>query len=116
AVEEAELSASGLRGTRRESTSSNCHEVEAAFDSEGRVTHLRLRYQRGPFSRSAVYECDGEVMKGSVNGLGGRTEVQTKLGRLREIDADLLVFKALILAHIRERGQVRWTGRVVKID
>jgi hypothetical protein len=38
------------------------------------------------------------------------------LGRFREIDADLLLFNALIIAHISARGLDRYTGRVAKID
>jgi hypothetical protein len=32
------------------------------------------------------------------------------------VDADLVIFRALIIAHVRQRGQTRWTGRVVAID
>ena len=36
---------------------------------------------------------------------------------LREIDAaDFVLFRSLIIAHLRERGQMRWTGRVASID
>ena len=31
-------------------------------------------------------------------------------------DADLMLCKALIIAHVRARGQVRWIGRVATID
>ena len=40
----------------------------------------------------------------------------TKLGRYGEVDADLVIFRALTIAHIRERGQTRWTGRIAAID
>jgi len=32
------------------------------------------------------------------------------------VDADMVIFRALTIAHIRERGQTRWTGRVAAID
>ena len=32
------------------------------------------------------------------------------------MDADLVIFRALTIAHIRARGQSRWTGRIAAID
>src|SRR5260370_25545192 len=35
---------------------------------------------------------------------------------MREVDAGLMLCKALIIAHVRARGQARWIGRVATID
>jgi hypothetical protein len=51
-----------------------------------------------------------------VSAVAGRNEVAVALGRYREIDAGLTFFKALLIAHIRARGDERWTGRVAVID
>jgi hypothetical protein len=48
--------------------------------------------------------------------MGSRNNLTTKLGRYREVDADLVIFRALTIAHIRARGQSRWTGRIAAID
>lgn len=94
----------------------NRYEAHAELDGEGRVRALRLSYARGPFGRSAAYEVDQELLTGSLSAMGGREHVQVKLGRFREVDAGLLVFKALLIAHVRARGQDRWTGRVAVIN
>ena len=91
-------------------------EMDAEVDDGGIVLKVRLRYVRGPFSRNASYEAGESFLRGSVSALGGRNAVTAKLGRFREVDADFTIFRALILAHIRARGQVRWTGRVATID
>lgn len=116
AIETTHLAGGRLRGEKRSVDGTNRYQVEAELDSEGRVRRLELRYQRGPFARSAVYEAQGELFRGSLTALSGRNDVQTKLGRYREVDADLLLFKALIISHVRARGQLRWTGRVATID
>jgi len=106
-----------LTGVRRTADASdNRHEVDATLDSEGLVQSIRLRYVRGPFSRGASYEVSGESLRGVVTALGGRNTLEVKLGRFREIDGGLIIFKALLIAHIRARGQSRWTARVAAID
>ena len=55
-------------------------------------------------------------LRGSVDTLAARNSTEAKLGRFREIDGGLILFKALIIAHARLRGQARFTGRVATID
>lgn len=117
AIETAQVSAGLLSGVRRAADASgNRHEVEAKLDDAGLVTTMRLRYVRGPFSRAASYEATGETLQGVVTAMGGRNTVEVKLGRFREIDGGLTIFKALLIAHVRARGQSRWTARVAAID
>lgn len=116
AIEEDRADAGEISGTRRTIAGSDLFEARAVLDEHGFVTRVTARYSRGPFSRSATYEASGEFMRGSVSALGGRSVETAKLGRLREVDAGLVLFKALIVAHVRARGQAHWTGRVVTID
>lgn len=116
AVEEARYANGVITGTRRTNDGANLHEVEAVLDPEERVVRVSVRYNRGMFKRSAVYEAADDTLRGSVSAVASHNEVVVKLGRFREIDADLVLFRALILAHVRGRGQVRWTGRVAIID
>ena len=116
AIEEGSLSASSLRGVRRTNDGLNRHEVEARLDANGFILALTVRYSRGPFKRSASYEAAGDLIRGHLIAAGGREEVGAKLGRMREIDADLVLCKALIIAHVRRREQTRWIGRVATID
>jgi hypothetical protein len=116
AVEEAELRAGELVCVRRSVDAMSRYEVRASLDAEGRIVRLLARYSRGPFSRSATYEVGGDFLRGSVSAMGARTVETAKLGRFREIDAGMVVFKALIISHVRQRGQARWTGRVAVID
>lgn len=116
AVELERFESGRICGVRRTLGGDNLHEVEAELDGNGLVRRVSVRYQRGPFARSARYEADGEALRGSVAALAGPTPVIAKLGRFREIDADLVLFKALIIAHLRARGQRRFTGRVAVID
>ncbi|HEY1850053.1 MAG TPA: hypothetical protein VGG60_03435, partial [Candidatus Binataceae bacterium] len=85
-------------------------------DADEAVARVTVRYNRGLFKRNAVYEASGDTLRGSVSAVAGHNEVLVKLGRFKEIDADLVLFRAMILAHVRARGQVRWTGRVAIID
>jgi hypothetical protein len=86
------------------------------LDAEETIKRVSVRYNRGLFKRSAVYEAADDALRGSVSAVASHNEVVVKLGRFREIDADLVLCRALILAHVRARGQVRWTGRVAIID
>lgn len=116
ALEQESLVALKIRGTRHPATGSNSLEVEADLDDAGLITRLVLRYQRAPFVRDAIYEADGDFLRGNVSAMAGRNVLTTKLGRYREVDADLVIFRALTIAHIRARGQSQWTGRVAAID
>jgi hypothetical protein len=105
-----------MSGTRRSVDGANRHEVETKLSGDGVVQRVSVRYQRGPFNRTAVYDADGDTLRGRVSAVAGRNEVAVALGRYREIDAGLTFFKALLIAHIRARGDERWTGRVAVID
>jgi hypothetical protein len=116
AVEEESLAWGRIRGIRRSSTGSNLYEVEAELDDTGVVRRVVVSYSRGPFTRKASYESVDSFLRGSVSAGGSRNDITAKLGRYAEVDADLVIFRALTIAHIRERGQSRWTGRVASID
>jgi hypothetical protein len=115
-VEEERLSAEGLSGVRTSTGGANRYELEARFGADGLVASLAVRYARGPFERSARYEVAGDHVRGTVGALAARNPAEAKLGRFREIDADLIVFKAMLIARARGRGQTRFTGRVAAID
>jgi hypothetical protein len=116
ALEEDRFANGVITGLRRTVDGANLHEVEALLDAEERVQRVSVRYNRGLFKRTAVYDAADDTLRGSVSAVAGHNEVVVKLGRFREIDADLVLFRALILAHVRARGQLRWTGRVAIID
>jgi hypothetical protein len=116
ALEEERYAGGIISGMRRTIDGANLHEVEALLDADETVKRVSVRYNRGLFKRSAVYEAAGETLRGSVSAVASHNEVVVQLGRFREIDADLMLFRALILAHVRARGQSRWTGRVAIID
>jgi hypothetical protein len=93
------------------------HTVEAALDADNRICRVTLSYSSGLFTRKASYEAVEDNLCGRISGLAGRNEVVIKLGRLREVDAaGFLIFRALIIGHLRLRGDARWTGRVAVID
>jgi hypothetical protein len=115
AVERTEVGGQRVSGVRRSSDVAE-NRYDAELDAEGLVKSIRLRYVRGPFSRSASYETEGETLRGVITALGGRNTLEVKLGRFREVDGGLIIFKALLIAHIRSRGQSRWTARVAVID
>lgn len=116
AVEGQSLAWGRIRGNRRAAGGSNVYEVEAELDDAGLVRSVAVSYQRGPFGRKAAYESAESFLRGSVSAGGSRSDITAKLGRYGEIDADLIIFRALTIVHIRERGQSRWTGRVAAID
>jgi hypothetical protein len=117
AVENIRVTAGLINGVRRShEIAENRYEADAALDEQGSVQSIRLRYVRGPFSRSATYEAGEESLHGVITAMGGRNTLDVKLGRFREIDGGLTIFKALLIAHIRSRGQTRWTARVAVID
>lgn len=116
ATEESRLEEHKLTGQRTSRDGTNVHRVVATIDADSQIKRIESRYERGPFARSAIYELSGEILRGTLVAMGSRDAVETRLGRFREIDADLLLFKALIIAHIAARGLERYTGRVAKID
>jgi hypothetical protein len=116
AVETETLAWGMIRGIRRPASGSNVYEVEAELDDTGLVRRVAVSYSRGPFTRNATYESADNFLRGSVGAGGSRNDLTTKLGRYGEVDADLVIFRALTIAHIRERKQTRWTGRVAAID
>ncbi|HLW72229.1 MAG TPA: hypothetical protein VKS22_16585 [Candidatus Binataceae bacterium] len=117
AVEEARVAPKAITATRREADGLTVREADATLDDAGRIERISLRYASSLFRRDASYRADGDSFRGNVSAMAGRNEIVIKLGRFGEIDgADLTIFRALILAHVRERGQIRWTGRVAVID
>jgi hypothetical protein len=116
ATEEESLAAGKIRGVRHPAGGSNVYEVEAELDPDALVSRVVVRYSRGPFVRNATYESADDFLRGNVSAMGSRNNLTTKLGRYREVDADLIIFRALTIAHIRARGQSRWTGRIAAID
>lgn len=117
AVEEARIDDQAMTVTRRESDGLTSRQAVATLDAEGKISEINLRYASALFKRDARYRADGENFRGSISVIAGRNEIVIKLGRFGEIEvAGVTVFRALILAHARERGQSRWTGRVAVID
>jgi hypothetical protein len=116
AIEDARLAADTLSGTRKSAIGGDRYDVQAQLDADSRVVSIEVRYTRGPFSRTASYRVDGEAIRGSVSALAARNAAEAKLGRFREVDAGLVVFKALVIAHARGRGQTRFIGRVATVD
>ncbi len=114
ATEECRLTAERLTGARV--SESGRYEVEADLGPGATVSAISMRYVRGPFSRAASYRAETDLLRGSVGALAGHNAAEAKLGRLREIDADLVLFKALIIGHARVRGQSRFTSRIAIID
>lgn len=93
------------------------HEAAARLDELGNLAEVTLRYHSSLFRRDALYRVDGDNLRGSVSTVAGRNDIVIKLGRFREIQpVSLKIFQMLILAHVRTRGQSRWTGRVAVID
>lgn len=116
AVETESLAWGLIRGMRRPASGSNLYEVEADLDDAGLVRRVAVSYNRGPFTRNAAYESVDSFLRGYISAGGSRNDLTTKLGRYGEVDADLIIFRALTIAHIRERAQTRWTGRIAAID
>jgi len=107
ATEEESLAAGKIRGVRHPASGSNVYEVEAELDPDALIRRVVVRYSRGPFVRNATYESSDDFLRGNVSAMGSRNNLTTKLGRYREVDADLIIFRALTIAHIRARGQSR---------
>jgi len=116
ATETERLAPRTLSGTRVAADGSGRFEADARLDPDGLPVAVSVRYARGPFARSAKYEAAGEILRGQLSAMGAREVMVAKLGRLREVDADLVMFKALIIARVRARGQTLWVGRVATVD
>ncbi|HEX4210594.1 MAG TPA: hypothetical protein VHY56_09390 [Candidatus Binataceae bacterium] len=116
AVEDSVFTGGAIRGVRRSADGTNSLEVVAAIAADGSVQQVRISYNRGFFQRNAVYEAADETLRGSISAMAGRNEILVKLGRFREINAELALFRALLIARVRARGTPRWTGRVAVID
>jgi hypothetical protein len=115
-TEEDRFSNREISGIRKFVGSSDSFEATAMLDENGMVARVTARYSRGPFSRSATYEANMDFLRGTVSVMGSPTVETAKLGRYREVDCGLVLFKALMIAHTRARGQTRWTSRVATID
>ncbi|HUY28729.1 MAG TPA: hypothetical protein VMV27_15065 [Candidatus Binataceae bacterium] len=116
AVETANFDGRAISGARRFAGNSNHYEVSADLADDSSIARVTLSYARGPFTRAARYEAVDDYLRGQITAMASRNVVTAKLGRFREIDADLVIFRALIIARVRARGQTRWTGRVAAID
>jgi hypothetical protein len=117
AVEDTRFNAAMIVATRRSANGLSRHQVEAALNPEHRVYRVTLSYSSSLFTRKASYEAVEDNLRGHIVGLAGRNEIVVKLGRFREIEAaGFLIFRALTIAHVRLRGEQRWTGRMAVID
>ena len=116
AIETESLAWGIIRGVRRAAIGPNVYQAEADLDDTGLVRRVSVSYSRGPFTRNAAYESIDNFLRGNISTGGSRNDLTTKLGRYGEVDADLVIFRALTIAHIRDRNQTRWTGRIAAID
>lgn len=116
ATEEERFLGNEISGIRRFAGSSDSFEATAALDADAMVARVTARYSRGPFARRATYEANQDFLRGSISAMGSRTAETAKLGRYREIDCGLVLFRALMISHTQARGQSRWTSRVATID
>jgi hypothetical protein len=115
-VEETFFAADAINGVKRTPDGKNSLKVEAVLGAEAAPERVRISYNRGFFKRDATYEAVEDILRGSVSAMAGRNELIVKLGRFREIDAALTLFRALLIARVRARGTPKWTGRVAVID
>ena len=117
AVEETRFDTAMIVASRRSADGFSRHTVEAELDPGHRVYRLTLSYSSSLFTRKASYVAVEDNLRGRISGLAGHNEVVVGLGRFREVDAaGFLAFRALIIGHVRMRGDQRWTGRVAIID
>jgi hypothetical protein len=115
-IEETSFTADTINGVKRTPDGTNSLKVEAALGAEAALGRVRISYNRGFFKRDAAYEAVEQTLRGSISAMAGRDELIVKLGRFREIDAALTLFRALLIARVRARGTAKWTGRVAVID
>jgi hypothetical protein len=117
AVEETQVQPFLIVASRRSTDGVSRHRLEAVLDTEHSVCRVNVSYSTSLFTRKASYEAVEDNLHGRISGLSVRNEVAVKLGRFREVDAaGFLIFRALVLSHVRVRGDDRWTGRVAVID
>jgi hypothetical protein len=117
AFEDGRFDGATMVGVRRAADGLSRHQVEAALNADHRVYRITLSYSSSLFMRKASYEAVEDNLRGRISGLASRNEIVVKLGRFREVDpAGFLIFRALIIDHVRLRGDERWTGRVAIID
>lgn len=117
AFEESSFDPAVIVGSRRATDGLSRHHVEATLDAGYRVRRVTLSYSSSLFTRKASYEAVEESLRGRISGLASGNELEVQLGRFREVDpAEFRIFRALIIGHIRERRDERWTGRVAVID
>jgi hypothetical protein len=106
-----------ITGLRRSANGLSRSQVRAVLDGERRIHFVSLSYSSNLFTRKASYRAMEDDFRGQVSAVAGRNEIVVKLGRFREVDAaGFVLFRALIIDHIRQRGVTRWTGRVAVID
>src|SRR5713101_4874888 len=116
ATEEESLAAGKIRGVKHPASGSNVYEVEAELDDDALIRRVVVRYSRGPFVRNDTYESSDDCLRGNVSAMGNHNNLPTQLGCYREVDADLVRFRAQTIAHIHAPGQSRWPGRIAAID
>jgi hypothetical protein len=117
AIEDTRFDPTMIVASRRSADGLSRHTVEAGLNADHRVCRLILSYSSSMFTRKASYEAVEDNLRGRISGLAGPNEVVVPLGRFREVDpAGFLIFRALIIGHVRMRGEQRWTGRVAVID
>jgi hypothetical protein len=117
AVEQSSFDAATIIAARRSADGRSRHRLEAALDTDNCVRSVKLSYTSSLFTRKASYETVDDHFSGRISGVAGRNEVAVKLGRFHEVDvAGFLIFRALIIGHVRLRGVEPWTGRVAVVD
>lgn len=117
AFEESNFDPAIIVASRRSADGLSHYNLEAALDTDYRVCRVTLFYSSSLFTRKASYEVAEDTLRGRISGLTGRNEIVVKLGRFREVDpAGFIIFRALIISHMRQRRDQRWTGRVAIID
>jgi hypothetical protein len=117
AIEDTHFDPAMIVASRRSADGLSRHTVEVALNADHRVSRVILSYSSSLFTRKASYEAVEDNLRGRISGVAGLNEVVVGLGRFREIDAaGFLVFRALIIGHVRLRGDERWTGRVAVIN
>jgi hypothetical protein len=117
AFEESRFDTTTIVVSHRSADSVSNQTVEAALDGDHRIRRVTLSYASSLFTRKAIYDAMEDNLRGRISGLAARNEVVVKLGRFREVDpGGFLIFRALIIGHVRLRGEQRWTGRVAVID
>src|SRR6266851_2949310 len=117
ALEDCRFDGATIVGLRRAADGLSRYQVAATLNADQCIDRVTVSYSSSLFTRKASYEAVEDNLRGRISGLSGRNEVVVKLGRFREVEvAGFLIFRALIIDHVRMRGDGRWTGRVAVID